>query len=111
MTFAPFGKVDLDPVYHDLKILGLPEIHFLEKAKFMHKYKNGNLPMIFENFFDIHYSPPPFFYFCLPLFSLCIDWARRNPLFVGFYTKFNYCHQKQVLKGKWQNMPSLKHPT
>ena len=36
MTFAPFGKVDLDPVYRDLKILGLPELNFLEKAKFMH---------------------------------------------------------------------------
>ena len=31
MTFAPFGRVDLDPVYRDLKILGLPELHFLEK--------------------------------------------------------------------------------
>ena len=52
MTFAPFGKVDLDPVYRDLKILGLPEMHFLEKAKFMHKYKNGKLPTIFDNYFQ-----------------------------------------------------------
>ena len=52
MTFAPFGKVDLDPVFHDLKILGMPEIHFLEKAKFMHKYYNGKLPKIFEGYFQ-----------------------------------------------------------
>ena len=52
MTFAPFGKVDLDPVYRDLKILGLPEMNFLEKAKFMHKYKNGKLPIIFDEYFQ-----------------------------------------------------------
>ena len=52
MTFAPFGRVDLDPVYHDLKILGLPEIHFLEKAKFMHKYYNKKLPPFFDHYFE-----------------------------------------------------------
>ena len=52
MTFAPFGKVDLDPVYKDLKILGLPEMHFLEKAKLMHKYHNGMLPEIFKDYFQ-----------------------------------------------------------
>ena len=54
MTFAPFGRVDLDPVYRDLKILGLPELHFLEKAKFMHKYNNGKLPSLFNNYFQIN---------------------------------------------------------
>ena len=52
MTFAPFGRVDLDPVYRDLKILGLPEIHFLEKAKFMHKYHYGKLPVLFNDYFE-----------------------------------------------------------
>ena len=52
MTFAPFGRVDLEPVYLDLKILGLPELHFLEKAKFMHKYHNGKLPSLFNNYFE-----------------------------------------------------------
>ena len=51
MTFAPFGRVDLDPVYRDLEILGLPEMNFLEKAKFMHKYKSGKLPIIFDEYF------------------------------------------------------------
>ena len=51
MTFAPYGRVDLDPVYCDLRILGLPEMYFLEKAKFMHKYKNGKLPVIFDDYF------------------------------------------------------------
>ena len=52
MTFAPFGKVDLEPVYRDLKILGLPEMHFLEKSKFMHKYHYGKLPVIFNEYFQ-----------------------------------------------------------
>ena len=52
MTFAPFGRVDLEPVYRDLKILGLPEMHFLEKAKFMFKYFNGKLPPTFDNYFQ-----------------------------------------------------------
>ena len=52
MTFAPFGRVDLEPVYLDLKILGLPELHFLEKAKFMHKYHNRKLPSLFNNYFE-----------------------------------------------------------
>ena len=52
MTFAPFGRVDLAPVYRDLKILGLPEMHFMEKAKFMHKYYNGKLPALFKDYFE-----------------------------------------------------------
>ena len=52
MTFAPFGRVDLEPVYLDLKILGLTEIHFLEKAKFMFKYFNGKLPHVFGDYFQ-----------------------------------------------------------
>ena len=52
MTFAPFGRVDLEPVYLDLKILGLPEMNFLEKAKFMHKYHNDKLPLLFNNYFQ-----------------------------------------------------------
>ena len=52
MTFAPFGRVDLEPVYRDLKILGLPEMHFLEKSKFMHKYHYGKLPVIFNEYFQ-----------------------------------------------------------
>ena len=51
MTFAPFGRVDLDPVYRDLKILGIPELHFLENAKFMHKYYNIKLPAILKDYF------------------------------------------------------------
>ena len=70
-TFAPYGRVDLDPVYRDLKILGLPETHFLEKAKFMHKYHKGKLPTLFNDYFQtdktvshsynlrrVHYSKP-----------------------------------------------------
>ena len=47
-----FGKVDLDPVYKDLNILRLPEKHFHEKAKLMHKYHNGMLTEIFKDHFE-----------------------------------------------------------
>ena len=50
--FVKFGRVDLAPVYRDLKILGLPEMHFMEKAKFMHKYYNGKLPALFKDYFE-----------------------------------------------------------
>ena len=62
MTFAPFGRVDLEPVYRDLKILGLAEMHFLEKAKFMFKYFNGKLPQNFDNYFQQNEpNPQPYF--------------------------------------------------
>ena len=52
MTFAPFGRIDVDPVYLHLKILDLTKIHYLEKAKFMFKYYNNSLPDCFENYFE-----------------------------------------------------------
>ena len=52
MTFAPFGRIDVDPVYLHLKLLDLNKIHYLEKAKFMFKYHKGSLPACFENYFQ-----------------------------------------------------------
>ena len=62
MTFAPFGRVDVEPVFRDLRILGLPEIHFLEKAKFMFKYFKGKLPQTFDSYF-VQNEPAPQPYF------------------------------------------------
>ena len=62
MTFAPYGRIDLEPVYLDLKILGLPKMHFLEKAKFMYKYYNGKLPQAFDYYFQQNEpNPQPYF--------------------------------------------------
>ena len=52
MTFAPFGRIDIDDLYFKLQLLGLDKIHFLEKAKFMYKYYDDKLPIIFDNYFQ-----------------------------------------------------------
>ena len=52
MTFAPFGRIDIDELYFKLRLLGLEKIHFLEKAKFMYKYHKNKLPATFENYFQ-----------------------------------------------------------
>ena len=51
-TFAPFGRIDIDDLYLQVKLLGLPQIHYLEKAKFMYKYYNDQLPANFNNYFQ-----------------------------------------------------------
>ena len=58
MTFAPFGIIDLDPIYKYLNILELPKIIDLETAKFTHKMRNGLLPV---NTIADHFEqrPPP----------------------------------------------------
>merc|ERR1712055_528431 len=44
MTFAPFGAVDLKPVYKQLKILEVPKICLLETGKFECKRQRQLLP-------------------------------------------------------------------
>ena len=52
MTFAPFGRIDIDNLYFKLRLLGLEKIHYLEKSKFMYKYYNNKLPANFDNYFE-----------------------------------------------------------
>ena len=52
MTFAPFGRIDIDNLYAKLKLLNLDKIHYLEKAKFMFKYYSKKLPESFDNYFE-----------------------------------------------------------
>ena len=52
MTFAPFGRIDIDDLYLKLRLLGLEKIHYLEKSKFMYKYYNNKLPAYFNNYFE-----------------------------------------------------------
>ena len=39
ITFAPFGPLDLEPIYRDLELLNLNQTVLLERAKFMFKRK------------------------------------------------------------------------
>ena len=43
MTFAPFGPLDLQPIYKELEVLTVKQTFSLEKAKFMYKMKNNIL--------------------------------------------------------------------
>ena len=52
MTFAPFGRIDIDELYLKLRLLRLDKIHYLEKAKFMHRYYKNKLPSNFNNYFE-----------------------------------------------------------
>ena len=52
MTFAPFGALDLKPVYQHLKLLELSEICQLETGKFEYKSQKGLLPVQIGNYFE-----------------------------------------------------------
>ena len=53
MTFAPFGRVDLKPIYDCLKILDVKNVFLLETSKFLYKSKNDLLPTIIGNYFEV----------------------------------------------------------
>ena len=52
MTFAPFGRIDLKPIYKELGVLDVKNTFFLETGKFMFRVKNDLLPMRFANYFE-----------------------------------------------------------
>ena len=57
MLFAPFGRLDLDPIYDYLKILDVNKVKDLETSKFMYKLKNNILPVTIANYFQpVNYS-------------------------------------------------------
>ena len=41
ITFAPFGPLDLEPIYRDLELLNLDQTILLERGKFMFKKINN----------------------------------------------------------------------
>ena len=51
MTFAPFGRVDLKPIYRELKVLDIKDTLILETSKHMFKLKNDLLPLKFADYF------------------------------------------------------------
>ena len=52
ITFAPFGHVDLEPIYKDLFILNVNDTFILETSKFMYKLKKGLLPVSIGDYFN-----------------------------------------------------------
>jgi len=52
ITFAPFGRIDLKPIYKDLQLLDVRDTFFLETSKFMFKVKNDLLPVRFAYHFE-----------------------------------------------------------
>ena len=53
MTFAPFGNIDLNPIYDHLRILNLDQIFSFELGKFMYKIDKKLLPTPIGNYFEI----------------------------------------------------------
>jgi len=51
MTFAPFGPLDLEPIYQELDILNLNQTFLLERGKFMYKKKHNLLPTTISDYF------------------------------------------------------------
>ena len=58
MTFAPFGRIDLDPIFDYLSILDLAKVSYLESSKFMYKLKNNLLPTKIGNYFESNTDRP-----------------------------------------------------
>ena len=56
MCFAPFGRIDIEPLYKDLNILDVDGTFILETSKFMFKQKKGLLP---ESIGDYFIRPSP----------------------------------------------------
>ena len=51
ITFAPFGRVNIKPIYRDFKVLNVTNTLFLETSKHMFKLKNNLFPLRFADYF------------------------------------------------------------
>ena len=52
ITFAPFGRINLNPIYKELKVLYIKDTLILETSKHMFKLKNGLFPIRFADYFS-----------------------------------------------------------
>ena len=57
MTFAPFGNIDLNPMYDFLDVLNLDQIFSFELGKFMYKINQNLLP---NSALGDYFEPDPF---------------------------------------------------
>ena len=53
MSFAPFGRIDLDPLYEILEILKIEHVYELEIAKFAFRRQRNLLPCDIANYFQV----------------------------------------------------------
>ena len=51
MTFAPFGSLNLQPMYDFLKVLNVNQLFHLEYAKFLYKFHSRLLPIPIGGYF------------------------------------------------------------
>ena len=96
MTFAPFGRVDLKPLYRDLEILDVKNTFLLETSKFMFKVKNGLLPARIGNYFGKAESPPRSSYY-----------LRDNPRRTRIVTRLSSSNRSIQIRGErvWEEIP------
>ena len=57
MCFAPFGSIDLAPLYEILEILKVSQIYLLEVGKFVFKDKNNLLPVSIAKHLEVRNTP------------------------------------------------------
>ena len=57
ITFAPYGPLDLKPVYKELEFLNLNQTFLFERGKFMFKKHKNLLPTTIADYFEV-VSPP-----------------------------------------------------
>ena len=53
MTFAPYGPLDIKPIYKELEFLDIHQTFLLEMGKFMYKKKKNLLPVNIANHFEL----------------------------------------------------------
>ena len=53
ISFAPFGNIDLQPIYEILEILNIEQTYILEVGKFAYRDKNNLVPTQVAKFFEI----------------------------------------------------------
>ena len=52
MTFSPFGRIDIEPLYDCLQILNIKSIFSLETGKFLYKEKRNLMPVKIGDYFS-----------------------------------------------------------
>ena len=58
MTFTPFGRIDLAPLYECLNILDVDQVKYLETSKFLYKLKTNILPTKIGHYFEVLSNAP-----------------------------------------------------
>ena len=53
MTFAPFGNIDLQPMYDFLKVLNVNDTFALETGKFQYKFENDLIAPTIGGYFEV----------------------------------------------------------